>query len=400
MEEILRAYDNLSEDLGVDLSGKCTAITLSNERCKIKAIRGSPFCGRHQPDEETEKAAREKAKKLKEADKKYCEVFIQVGHQCKKLVVEGQVRCHIHMKERKKKPIKDLTNCTSSDYEIISPLYNFEDLGNSVTYYDQKYCRPIGDESTLLIKSRAGSGKTKAIIEHFKRHIDKRCAYVVPIQALAKSIRKELPDFHNYLDEKNNICYYDKVIISFFSLFKMDRTPFDILIIDESEELCGMIFSSIMIQQPNWKLIANAFAWHVQHASQVICLDAALSKRSLKLIEQIRCRDRDVNSLASGIPIIRISVNQNIPDPRIVIPILYRKQLYIVSTIMRIVTYHVNRYKQGFDRDKPPPKFAFTSASAELAIFVYKAAQSQNVKTIIHVADQKNHQYLENVNKS
>lgn len=406
MDEILRRYDNLEQNLGVDLSGKCTAITLSNERCKIKAIRGSPFCGRHQPDEETEKAAREKAKKLNEADKK-------------------------QQKEEKEKKGEKITRTrqhasyASSDYEIISPSYNFEDLGKdvdvqsdggnpvnsnnsnnsrtNVTYYDQQYCRPIGDEPTLLIKSRTGSGKTKAIVEHLQKYSDKRCCYVVPIQALAKSIKKDLYDFHNYLDEKNHICHYEKVIISFFSLYKMERIPFDVLIIDESEELCGMIFSSIMMQQQNWRLLANAFAWHVQHASQVICSDAALSRRSLKLIEQIRGRAGNVNSSAPVVQTnhtISIYVNLNIPNPRKVIPIQYGKQIYIVSTITGIVTYHTTRYEQGLDREGPPPKFAFTSASAALAIFVYKAALSRNVKTIIHVADQRNHQYLEDVDKS
>ena len=396
LKDDVAAYDKLVKENDLDLEGRCTGITNKSTRCKFKKIPGTLFCTRHQPDEATKNSALENAKKIakeeKQASRVNCKWFIKKpqlvtsddGKVCSKKALPGKDYCSIHEKKNAEEqepkisiPKQKFDDYIKSDYGLISPLTDFRDK-KDVFVYSEQYCKPIGNEKTLMVKSRAGSGKTYAIAQHFSKHLNSRCAYIGPIIGLIKSVTKLLKPhgFVSYLEEKK-IGLHKKVIISFFSLHKAGSKPFDIIVIDEIEEICGLILTSIMIQN-KWKKIANAFAWHMRSASQVICLDAALSERSYKLIKHLR----------NGT--INVSVNLYPQFPRQVVSLKYKKKHQIIHTVIDMILKECAKTKESLH-------FAFTSADAKLAELLYKTATKSGIKCILHIRSEPNRHLLEDV---
>jgi hypothetical protein len=395
LKDDVAAYDKLVKENDLNMEGRCTKITNKNTRCKLKKIPETLFCVRHQPDNAAKSVAVENAKKIakeeKQSSRVNCKWFIKKpqlvtsddGKVCSKKALPGKDYCSIHEKKNAEEqefkilvPNEKSDEFAKSDYGLISPLTDFQDK-KDVFVYSEQYCKPIGNERTLMIKSRAGSGKTSAIIRHFEKYPNLRCAYIGPIIGLIKSVTKLLEPlgFKSYLDK--NIHNYDKIITSFFSLHKAGTKPFDIIVIDETEEICGQIFSSIMMQN-DWVSIAEAFAWHMQRASQVICLDAALSERSYKLVEHVRTGP------------INVSINSRQQIPRQVVSLKYKKKHQIVATVIANI-------KKECAKTKETLRFAFTSADAKLAELLYKTAIKEGIKAILHIRNQPNRDLLSDV---
>lgn len=307
-----------------------------------------------------------------------CPAITQRKQQCKNMISEGRF-CNKH-KGDVRVPEQDESKRFAfqlSDYDIISPAYNFQNEAHVETYCAEKV-KPIDDVSTLLIKSYAGSGKTEVVSNLFKKKPAGRYAYVAPIRALANAVASRLPGFVNYLEKDVDIWSHNKVIISFFSLYKMGyQKPFDIIVIDESEELCGMIYSEIMMQN-NHKEIARGFFWHVKNAKQVICLDAAMSRRTYSLIKYIRKE-------------VYVSINLFPQVKREVRLVKHKKQIDIIAGIIQIIKSHP--YEQE------NLKFAFTSANSSIAHHLYDTALQLGIKAVIHTKRQPNQQILLDVNK-
>jgi hypothetical protein len=145
----------------------------------------------------------------------------------------------------------------------------------------------ISKANLVFIKSPKGSGKTKFFSQYLQsmsKH--KRVLAMVHRRSLAKSLASNL-DLICYLD---NGDFQDEYVISVDSLTKFDiekDLPYDILILDESEQVFRHLLSETT--EKNRGKIFRVLVWLIQKARQIVCADADLtSELTGHLISKLR----------------------------------------------------------------------------------------------------------------
>lgn len=142
---------------------------------------------------------------------------------------------------------------------------------------------PLG-EQVLLVKSAKGSGKTTALKAHLGDN-----AKVLVVAHRNSLVGKLAHDFglRHHLEKpgKEGVSAYlsNRLAVTLNSLWKVQRrVPYDVVVLDESEQVLSHFFSGTMKGRENANLQALLFA--VRKAKQVIAMDADLSWTTLNFV--------------------------------------------------------------------------------------------------------------------
>jgi len=146
------------------------------------------------------------------------------------------------------------------------------------------------NSGVTLIKSTYETGKTYNCIQYVRKNSKLSVLYIAHLislcdQAATKFAIKSYSKVKQVSNEKRmSIC-----INSLYKIIKNNVVPiFDILILDEIEQLLERLANSRATDIRNKEMIFQVLEYLVKNCRQVICLDADLSKVTLDFIEAIR----------------------------------------------------------------------------------------------------------------
>lgn len=147
------------------------------------------------------------------------------------------------------------------------------------------------DQNPVIgVKAPMGKGKTHAMMEYNKRHIDSKVLDITPRRSLANSVegefRKRGIPVSNYLKEKPGfISGENTVIISPESIYRYNDMP-DTLFIDEIET----VMASFCGRYHRDKLNVNreTFTALLKHSKNVCVMDAEMTERSVRFLKNFR----------------------------------------------------------------------------------------------------------------
>lgn len=147
-------------------------------------------------------------------------------------------------------------------------------------------------EKALMIKSQMGSGKTELVCDYLNKFKPNRILWISVRQTYSANINERLKDygFTNYLDDKKNWMYKNKIIVQLESLNKLERNfkilPFDLVILDEIESILYHFDSSTIAHNSS-----NTFEllfWLCKSAkTKIIGLDADLGLRAIEYAKEL-----------------------------------------------------------------------------------------------------------------
>jgi len=169
---------------------------------------------------------------------------------------------------------------------------DLEESGINTLYLDNRYLPEFPEfDGVLLVKSPKGTGKTErliSIVEQCKRD-KKRVLLIGHRISLLQSMSDRL-GLEFYLDSRikrdTHINGTPYLAICFNSLLKMryfNKHPYDVIIMDESEQLITHIVGNTILANEREELM-SMFTRLLSPAEKVICLDADLSDITIETI--------------------------------------------------------------------------------------------------------------------
>lgn len=182
-----------------------------------------------------------------------------------------------HLREEYKRQLFSLnfiTDTLNTRFLPYSILENIDTNINTITH----------------IKSHLGSGKTTIIKQFIKNNPNiKKILYFAPRILFARDIYNDLKDYdfklYNKLKKKD---YYntERIIIQLESLWKVNKTEFDLIIIDEVESVLKQLTSKIT--NKNIVETYKNFQYLINNCKTIITADAFLSNNSIDVINSIK----------------------------------------------------------------------------------------------------------------
>lgn len=165
-----------------------------------------------------------------------------------------------------------------------SAARSLEILRNSeISIVSQRHLLPMSDAAGItLIKSPKNTGKTTSL-EGLLKDPERRVLFVGHRISLVRSASHQF-DLRFYQEDHRD---HKRYAVTLDSLWKVQRSsPYDAVVVDESEQLLGHFFSETMRGRQN--VCIRALEFHLQSAKQVIALDADLGWASLNFFGQHR----------------------------------------------------------------------------------------------------------------
>lgn len=164
--------------------------------------------------------------------------------------------------------------------------------------YDEPAMRDYALVPTLGVAAQMGLGKTKALVRWLGAHfpeggVDPPVVRVVSFRrTFAAALARALPGFALYSDVQGGTGLLGpetpRLIVQSESLHRVRVGPGaapDALVLDECESILAQFGSGLHRRFPAaWA----AFVWLVRTARHVICLDANLGDRTLRVLERLR----------------------------------------------------------------------------------------------------------------
>lgn len=182
-----------------------------------------------------------------------------------------------HLREEYKRQLFSLnfiTDTLNTRFLPYSILENIDTNINTITH----------------IKSHLGSGKTTIIKQFIKNNPNiKKILYFAPRILFARDIYNDLKDYdfklYNKLKKKD---YYntERIIIQLESLWKVNKTEFDLIIIDEVESVLKQLTSKIT--NKNIVETYKNFQYLINNCKTIITADAFLSNNSIDVVNSIK----------------------------------------------------------------------------------------------------------------
>jgi hypothetical protein len=172
--------------------------------------------------------------------------------------------------------------------------------GSDMQIFNNPILEPFPDCRTLFVRAPMKMGKTKQMIELIKRKAkeDFRCVIVSFRQTFTASIQSVLNhselDFELYNEIPSGrirIEEHPLLIIQVESLHRLDFDRIDMFVVDESESVLSQ-FSSPHIF--DLRLTYSKFQSALMLSRQVICMDANLSARTIKIVCPLRRRAKGI----------------------------------------------------------------------------------------------------------
>jgi len=184
------------------------------------------------------------------------------------------------------------TNDNKAFFMTYNSNTDLEESGINTVYLDERYLPKFPEfDGVLLVKSPKGTGKTErliSIVEQCKRD-KKRVLLIGHRISLLQSMSNRL-GLEFYLNSRikhdSHISGTPYLAICFNSLLKMryfNKHPYDVIIMDESEQLITHIVGDTILANEREKLM-NMFSKLLSSAEKVICLDADLSDITIETI--------------------------------------------------------------------------------------------------------------------
>lgn len=160
--------------------------------------------------------------------------------------------------------------------------------------YDDNYVdyKIISTKKVDIIKACLGSGKSFAVNNYIKNNKFENIAVLTPRRTYARSAVTRLKqetdrDFVCYLDKKGKILNDPYIVIQAESLHKLElNIGSKLLVIDEVEAFLSQL-TSVGTHKNNHIKNINTFIELVKQSDKIICLDAFISNRSLKVLSTL-----------------------------------------------------------------------------------------------------------------
>lgn len=177
----------------------------------------------------------------------------------------------------------------------IKTIIDIESAG-SENVYDEPVLRPFEhDKDTLLVIAGMKMGKTKKLLELINTHyvdtefVKHSIIFLSFRQTFSANIKEKFPGFTLYSDVPNGELAQLRLIVQVESFHRMALDPStpvpDLIVIDESELIFDQFNSGLSKQlRTAWM----KFCWYIANAKHVICMDAAMSDRSVNIMRALR----------------------------------------------------------------------------------------------------------------
>lgn len=190
--------------------------------------------------------------------------------------------------------VADPTDFKLSDLEHTSDIlctlesaYLFDHKIKTTSKYI-KYDDRMKQTDTLIYHSPTGTGKT-TILNHIIKDMDKPTILsVVSRQTMAAMHSSSLKSFalRSYLDKQNKSTQTDRFILSLEQLHKIERTTYDVLVLDEINSLLMHLYSPTMdnTRQPSFDKLVDL----VRNCKKLVVCDAHVTDMVLEFVMELR----------------------------------------------------------------------------------------------------------------
>lgn len=166
--------------------------------------------------------------------------------------------------------------------------------------YSEPNMRAYSSVPTLAVKGQMKLGKTKALREYLDHDFPVRPGGLhTPVirmvtfrQTFSKSMQREhFRDFELYSDHSGDLDHirFPRLIVQVESLHRLQMgeapEPIDLLILDEVESILAQFNSGL---HKRFNAAFAMFKWMLATAKHVICIDANIGDRTLRVLEHVR----------------------------------------------------------------------------------------------------------------
>ena len=162
--------------------------------------------------------------------------------------------------------------------------------------YEERYMRAYEHVPTMIVKAAMGVGKTKALIDYVKSYFSdgmekKYIRFVTFRRTFSRAIKEAFPDFTMYSSVRGPIVHNEcmRLIVQVESLHRinLESSPekVDLLILDEVESVLEQFSSKL---HRNISASFAVFEWMVRYARHVICMDANVGRRTIRMLQNLR----------------------------------------------------------------------------------------------------------------
>lgn len=177
----------------------------------------------------------------------------------------------------------------------ISCLDSVESFCADTHIYDEPKMRSYELCETLVVQAQMKIGKTNGLKEIISKHFpssditgESRIVFVSFRQTFAANIKDRFPEFTLYSDVVGPLTH-SKLIIQVESLMRIPmhvgQEPPDLFILDECESIFEQFGSGL---HRNQHANFNIFKWMLANAKHVICMDANITLRTIRLLDRMR----------------------------------------------------------------------------------------------------------------
>lgn len=227
----------------------------------------------------------------------------------------------------------------SNDELMKDYLYINEENNIDKTVIDTKY---ILSEHLLekarkiiVIKAQMGKGKTVAIKNFIKQKKFNRILFICPRQAFSYEISNQFM-LTNYLDvNEKDFDRCDRLAIQLESLHKLNRTDFDIIVLDESESILKQ-FSSKTMRGKHLSTF-NKLEAIVNNSKQIIFADAFITDRTMKFANSFEPVIGYIENIS--LPVQRQAIQIHADDfvEMIINSLKKKERIYVACGTMKMV---------------------------------------------------------------
>ncbi len=183
---------------------------------------------------------------------------------------------------------REIENCVVYLRRESDNLLQLDPRGHAVIELSEQFLPELEKKAGVqLIKSPMSSGKTYAVKEAISGV--SRVLVIVHRISLAKEVARRL-GIDCYQDSRSGRLYSNRLVVCINSLHKLSRTDFDLLVVEEAEQLLRSLAGLGKDQRPN--INHEIFSECIRRAEQVLALDAQMSNLTLDTLEFIRPGER------------------------------------------------------------------------------------------------------------
>lgn len=195
--------------------------------------------------------------------------------------------------------LKCFSNNCKGNKKIIGNLCNHK-IDDKVIEINSKYlneCKEFVEKlhtfkKSLIIKSCMNTGKTQIVCDYIEKFKPNRILWISTRQTYSFNVMERIKKygFINYLDDKKDFMYNNKIIVQLESLHLLEKMNnikmYDLIILDEIESILYQ-FNSSTIYEYNENTFNLLFLLCKSEQTKIIMMDGDLNKRCLEYAKDI-----------------------------------------------------------------------------------------------------------------